>query len=317
MLTYMARFMRQDATTGGETGGDGGQPNTGTGQGGSTALTGGNGNEANKDNGQAAPEWINSLPEELRTAPSLRNAKDLPEYVKQSLEREKLIGQKGLIKPGKDASPEQLAQYRKDAGIPEKPEGYDLKKPENWPDNVPFAEQMVPKAKELFHKYNVSAEDAKGIFNDYHEIIKEGFNSNLSTSQAEIDAGINNLKAAWGGEEQYNANVETAKIAVRQFGGDELIEVLDKTGLGNHPAMIKAFAEAGKGLREDTLEGGRSLNTGGLTPDRAKAAIEKFQSDPSKMKLLYSEAPADRTQRDLLTKEWEELHKIAYPGFTG
>jgi hypothetical protein len=38
-----------------------------------------------------------------------------------------------------------------------------------------------------------------------------------------------------------------------EFGGDELKQVLNESGLGNHPALFKAFAKIGKAMSEDTF----------------------------------------------------------------
>lgn len=52
-----------------------------------------------------------------------------------------------------------------------------------------------------------------------------------------------------------NATTKIASDAVRAFGGDELIQVLNATGLGNHPALVRAFYRAGKQLQEDSIAG--------------------------------------------------------------
>jgi hypothetical protein len=64
------------------------------------------------------------------------------------------------------------------------------------------------------------------------------------------------------GGDQLQQNLATAKKAMDAFGSDELIAVLDSTGLGNHPAIIKAFVKAGKAVSEDTLmPGGAQVPT--------------------------------------------------------
>lgn len=55
------------------------------------------------------------------------------------------------------------------------------------------------------------------------------------------------------GGEQLDANLSLAKRAMEAFGSDALMNVLNETGLGNHPAIIKAFVKAGKAISEDTL----------------------------------------------------------------
>lgn len=44
-----------------------------------------------------------------------------------------------------------------------------------------------------------------------------------------------------------------ARKALEVHGSKELTELLDQTGIGNHPALIRAFASMGRGLSEDQL----------------------------------------------------------------
>ena len=53
----------------------------------------------------------------------------------------------------------------------------------------------------------------------------------------------------------------TAARAVQQFGGNELRELLDQTGLGNHPVLVDAFSKAGALLKED-----KSVPSNGAAP---------------------------------------------------
>ncbi len=53
----------------------------------------------------------------------------------------------------------------------------------------------------------------------------------------------------------------TAARAVQQFGGNELRDLLDQTGLGNHPVLVDAFSKAGALLKED-----KSVPSNGAAP---------------------------------------------------
>jgi len=298
--------------------GDAGSSGSGTGAEGSTENTGSllTGDSGSTNQQIATPDWASGLPDELKSAPSLSTYKDLPSFVKSALEAEKLIGKKGIIKPGENATPEELTKYYNDLGRPEKAEQYAFAKPDGWPDNIPFAETMIPKVQEIFHKHGLTAEQARGVWADYHEQIKQDYSSNLSTSQQEVEAGINALKQEWGGEEKYKANLETAKMAVKEFGGEKLVEFLNKTGFGDSPELIRAFANAGKQLREDGFVGGGNGGGGALSSEQAKAQIEQLQADKNFTDVLYSNDPTQRNQQQEAAKRMERLYQIAYPSFT-
>lgn len=53
------------------------------------------------------------------------------------------------------------------------------------------------------------------------------------------------------GGEKLAENLAVAKRAVDTFGSPALKELLNQTGLGNHPEVVKAFFKAGKAISED------------------------------------------------------------------
>lgn len=55
------------------------------------------------------------------------------------------------------------------------------------------------------------------------------------------------------GGDKLTANLSAAQRALEQFGDPELKEYLDSTGLGNHPALVKAFIKVGKAMSEDKV----------------------------------------------------------------
>lgn len=64
------------------------------------------------------------------------------------------------------------------------------------------------------------------------------------------------------GGEALNVNLAIAKRAREQFGTPELTKLLEDTGLGDHPEVIRAFYKVGKAISEDThvsaTDGGKS-----------------------------------------------------------
>jgi glutamyl/glutaminyl-tRNA synthetase len=58
------------------------------------------------------------------------------------------------------------------------------------------------------------------------------------------------------GGDKLDQNLAIARKAMDAFGTPELKDVLNSTGLGNHPAVIKAFYKAGKAISEDKFVAG-------------------------------------------------------------
>ncbi len=99
------------------------------------------------------PGWQEKLPEEYR--PTAANFKDLPSLMKSLVETKRMASGKmeGYIKvPGEGATTEEVAAYRKAQGVPDTPDGYELKKPEGELGNFYNEEEVkafAAKAAEL------------------------------------------------------------------------------------------------------------------------------------------------------------------------
>jgi len=62
------------------------------------------------------------------------------------------------------------------------------------------------------------------------------------------------------GGQKFNENAGMAKEALKQFGNEELSDLMDSTGLGNHPEVIRFFFRVGKAMKEDNFSTGPSGN---------------------------------------------------------
>ena len=64
------------------------------------------------------------------------------------------------------------------------------------------------------------------------------------------------------GGDKLNENLALASKAMDAFATPELKQVLDQTGLGNHPELIRAFVRVGRQISEDRLVPGGSMPVG-------------------------------------------------------
>lgn len=62
------------------------------------------------------------------------------------------------------------------------------------------------------------------------------------------------------GGENFNKSVEFAHRALNQFGNETLKEQLNKTGLGNHPELVRMFAKIGQAMADDKIIKSGSLS---------------------------------------------------------
>lgn len=111
-------------------------------------------------------------------------------------------------------------------------------------------------------------------------------------AQAVVDMGVKLMQSAQSKQaEMYQQTQEQWRNEVvndKEIGGQALAEnlsyaakvldtfapdlrgVLDETGLGNHPAFVKAFVKIGKAISEDRLVGGAQQTPGAVSDPAAK-----------------------------------------------
>lgn len=84
--------------------------------------------------------------------------------------------------------------------------------------------------------------------------------------KATADAEVQAVKAAWVessqadpefGGEKLKSNLVVARKALDSFGSPAFKELLDSSGLGSHPEMIRLLWKAGKAISEDSFVGGQ------------------------------------------------------------
>lgn len=97
------------------------------------------------------------------------------------------------------------------------------------------------------------------------EAARAGGAQQAITAQAEAWANAVQNDAELGGE-HFEVTRETAAKAIQQFGTPELRKLLNETGLGNHPELVRFCQRIGKALGEDNLVlGGTQSGTGEMS----------------------------------------------------
>lgn len=103
-------------------------------------------------------------------------------------------------------------------------------------------------------------------------------NAMKSSQEAQIAKWAEDSKSdkEFGGE-KLGENMAIAKKALDKFGSPELKDMLDKTGLGNHPELIRAFFRAGQQISSGSFvpsgqgQGGKVSAASKLYPSMKQA----------------------------------------------
>jgi hypothetical protein len=199
----------------------------------------------------AAPpsDWRASLPPEIRDAPSVAKFNDVGALAKSYLEAEKKIGQKGVIVPGENATPEEQAAFRAALGVPDAPDAYGLKAPEGIPAEVWSEDNANAFATEA-HKLGLTPAQAQGIAAWWAGSMAQ----QMASVGLEPDGRTweDVLKTEWG--TSFDAKLDLAKRAVKEFGADAAtLEAFEAKAGG--AALMRMFARIGEKVGEDKPAG--------------------------------------------------------------
>ena len=223
-----------------------------------------------------APDWRDSLPEDIRADPSLKDIKDVGSLAKGFVHAQKAVGNNVAI-PSKDAPQEDWDAFFSKSGRPESADKYDFSKLEKV-EGVEIPAEAAKSFNETAHKLGLSQRQAAGLMDYYQKLSGESAGQIAQMQSQDREASVADLRKEFGAA--FDERLSQAKDAVKHFGGDQLLQVLDETGLGNNPDLVKAFAKIGKAMGDDELFGsGQETGGGKLTPAEATRQMDALRGD--------------------------------------
>lgn len=150
------------------------------------------------------------------------------------------------------------------AAVPEK---YEFKAPDGVTFDQAQIDAFTPIAKEL------------KLTNDQAQKLVDFHTNTVKSAQAAQAASVSAETSEWGrqsasdkefGGAKFAENTGIAVKALDKFGSPALRQALDKSGMGNHPEVVRFFWKVGQTLSEDTFNSG---NGGGGGAPRTAAEI--------------------------------------------
>ena len=149
--------------------------------------------------------------------------------------------------------------------------------PEGAPDKYEFEAKVADAPEELdsevlnafgevAKELDLSQEAAQKVLNKVAPVMQA---RQAQVVEEAMQEWANNSKSdkEFGGE-QLDANLEIAKSSLNAFGTDALKSLLQESGLGNHPEVIRFMYRAGKAISEDGYIGNSegAMNKGSEIP---------------------------------------------------
>ena len=218
--------------------------------------------------------WKDIISEEFRNDPNISKFTEIDALAKSYINATRMIGQDKVAVPNQNSTEDQWDEVYNKLGRPESPDKYKL---EVQSETAPLDESAVKQFAENAHKLGLNNKQAQGILEFYKNSMEGSVQQariDTETAQANAEA---ELRKEWG--RSYEENIKKAgAVAKANINQDVLnMELKDGTRLGDHPAIIKGFANIANLMSEDKL-----VSTDSETVDRGtdyEAEISKIVND--------------------------------------
>ena len=198
---------------------------------------------------KVATDWKASLSDEIRADKSLENIKDIEGLAKSYVHAQKLVGADKIPVPNKFATDKDWDAVYQKLGRPENPSGYKYDLPEDQSINQEALKNFSDQA----HKLGLLPTQANGVVKFYNELTASSLQEQETTAVTARENSTKELKQEWG--QAYDQKINQASNLAKSVGASELFDtnLADGTKLGDHPVMIKAFAELASKMGEDSI----------------------------------------------------------------
>ena len=226
-----------------------------------------------------AQSFRDSLPEDLRTNPSLKNINDVGSLAKSYVHAQRMVGADKIPLPGSNSTDDDWIKVYDKLGRPADIKDYDVTMPDMFDGNG---------FRESIHAAGLNQKQAASIAQFIHSQ-SEAANEKLNAyqEQARLDTEAE-LRQEYGKtfDDKIKRAQSTAKYLLGSKGDpsskDNIlgnIRLADGRMLGDHPDIIRMFEAMSHEIAEDDLDGVTTESA--MTPQDAQEEIDTIQADRS------------------------------------
>jgi len=220
----------------------------------------------------AAPVgFLDSLPEDLRNEPSLRNFTDPGSLAKSYVHAQRMIGADKIPLPGKSATDDEWRAVYSKLGAPDDPSGYDISF-----NSASMGDSEMEGLKAALHQAGLTNRQAQAFANYLDQSYSEGMSQRESAAEDARYQGEQELRQEYG--KAFEQKLERAQMAANTLlGGTEIFDEItlsDGRMLGDHPEIVRMFASLADQIGEDSLEGQTTEMI--MTPEEASRQIAEM-----------------------------------------
>lgn len=143
----------------------------------------------------------------------------------------------------------QSAEGAKTEGEQDKPQGAPEKYEFKAADGATFDDAVIGAFSDVSRELNLTQDAAQKMLDKMAPVMQARQAEQFEAARNQWSESAKTDKE-FGGD-KLTENLATAKKALDTFGTPEFRSLLDQSGLGNHPEVIRVFYRAGKAISED------------------------------------------------------------------
>ena len=237
-----------------------------------------------QESASAAPEAVapaqsfrDSLPEDLRSNPSLKNINDIGSLAKSYVHAQRMVGADKIPLPTNNSTDDDWIKVYDKLGRPADIKDYDVTMPDMFDGNG---------FRESIHAAGLNQKQAAKVaefINSQSEAANEKLNAYQEQAKLDTEA---ELRQEYG--KAFDEKIKRAQSAAKYLLGSKgdptskdnilgNLRLIDGRMLGDHPDIIRMFETMSHEIAEDDLDGVTTESA--MTPQDAQDEIDKIQAD--------------------------------------
>jgi len=245
---------------------------------------------------QTSKSWKEIISEEYRSNPNIEKFTEIDALAKSYINAVSMIGSDKIPVPTNSSTEEQWNEIYSKLGRPESPDKYQL---DIKSEVTSINEDAIKSFADIAHKTGLNNKQAQAILEYYKNNVEaetQQSKINTETFQAQSEQL---LRKEWGSN--FDANIKKAGALAKANMNPELLDMSlqDGTRLGDHPEIIKGFANIANLLSEDKLISTESENVN--TAQDYQAEISSIVNDRNGPYWNRSHPDHDRVVQQVLT----------------
>lgn len=262
-----------------------------------------------QEGGNFKEGWTNAIAEKFpRLANQAMRYKSESDFFQGIDNALGLVGKKtaGISYPKEGATPEDVAAFRQDAGVPARAEEYNLK-PDKLPEGIGWNDENGKAFAEIMHANHIPAGAAKALVEAHLQNVSAQTQQAAAANAAKLGQMVEKTTAEfrkeWGMDFQNRLDANNDFIAAR-LPAEDMSDPALRMAL-SHPAIVRMIDEARRSSREAPLPGvNATAGTGSMSPRQQGLEIIKanpqWRNDPDltrRVNDLYSQEAAAEKRR--------------------